>query len=75
MSVRDDGVGFHPPDDLSRLRGLGHFGVVGMYERAHSVHGTVKLKSAPGLGTTLEVWMPIADVELAYGTLSPIASR
>jgi signal transduction histidine kinase len=75
MSVQDDGVGFQPPDDLAGLRGLGHFGVVGMYERAHSVQGTVQLLSAPGRGTTLTVWMPIGDEDIAYGRRSRIASR
>jgi signal transduction histidine kinase len=64
MSVRDDGVGFQSPEDPA-----------GMYERAHSVRGSVQLKSAPGRGTTLEVWMPIRGEDLAYGSLSRIPSR
>jgi signal transduction histidine kinase len=59
LMVRDDGIGFDPPVDLSALRGLGHFGVVGMMERARSVGGTVTLTSKPGRGTTLLVCVPV----------------
>jgi signal transduction histidine kinase len=75
MSVCDDGMGFQPPEDLTGLRGSGHFGVVGMHERAHSVRGTVRLRSAPGRGTTVEVWMPIGDEDLPFGRRFRIASR
>jgi signal transduction histidine kinase len=66
LSVRDDGTGFEVPDDPSTLSRLGHFGVVGMYERARSVHGVVRLTSTPGRGTTLDVRIPIGAGDPAY---------
>ncbi len=58
--LRDDGFGFTVPEDLGALRTGGHYGVVGMAERARSVNGTLRLISAPGRGTTLEVLVPTA---------------
>jgi signal transduction histidine kinase len=57
--VHDDGAGFPVPDDLATLRAGGHFGILGMSERARSVHGTLRLRSAPDRGTTVEVWIPL----------------
>jgi signal transduction histidine kinase len=52
LTVTDDGVGF----DQSR-RGTG-FGLIGMRERVALVDGRMSIKSAPGLGTTVEVVIP-----------------
>jgi signal transduction histidine kinase len=52
LTVTDDGVGF----DQSR-RGTG-FGLIGMRERVALVDGRMSVRSAPGLGTTVEVVIP-----------------
>jgi len=55
MSIRDDGCGFHPLE-----AGLdGHFGLLGMRERANRVGGALNLKSNPGEGTFIDVVVPI----------------
>ena len=49
-SVVDDGVGFdtqHQPE--------GHFGLVGMKERAAKIGATIKFDSKPGVGTAMTV--------------------
>lgn len=59
LTVRDDGKGFATPpvgpnwlDDLARD---GHYGVVGMHERAKRVDAKLTVTSQPGDGTTLTV--------------------
>lgn len=54
LIIEDDGVGFDPshiPD--------GHFGLVGMNERAKLLGGRLSICSTPGLGTTIEVIVPL----------------
>jgi signal transduction histidine kinase len=52
IEVSDDGVGFDPqaPDVRSR-----HLGLTSMEERARESHGRLKIRSAPGQGTTVRV--------------------
>ena len=54
LRVSDDGTGF----DVAR-RSAERFGLVGMRERAHLLGGELRIDSAPGRGTTLEVDLPI----------------
>lgn len=54
LRVQDDGVGFDPDD----ARAGGHYGLESMHERADAVQGTLKLESAPGRGTLVEVSVP-----------------
>ena len=60
LSVEDDGAGFEVPDDLFELRHGGHFGIIGMRERAERVGGHLEVASAPGEGTTTRVAVPQA---------------
>ncbi len=56
LSISDDGVGFVPgPRDESRAGG---FGMKTMRERAEALGGRLRLISAPGRGTTVEVTIP-----------------
>jgi signal transduction histidine kinase len=48
--IFDDGIGFDPI-----ARPSGHYGLIGMQERATSIGGTVSLDSSPGRGTTVTV--------------------
>ncbi len=57
-TVRDDGAGFAAPvGDGPQDRGAeaGHFGLLGMRERAERLGGNLRIASAPGLGTTVTV--------------------
>jgi signal transduction histidine kinase len=58
LRVRDDGRGFEPSDAFSALGG--HFGLLGMRERAERLGGVLDLSSAPGRGTQVEVSVPLA---------------
>jgi signal transduction histidine kinase len=58
LSVRDDGVGFDPPPDLRLLAATGHYGLIGIQERAIRAGGALWLRSAPGAGTELAARVP-----------------
>jgi PAS domain S-box-containing protein len=58
VSIRDDGRGFSP-DEAERHR-PGHLGLTAMRERTQTRGGWFRLDSAPGSGTTVEFWMPVA---------------
>jgi NarL family two-component system sensor histidine kinase YdfH len=54
LIIQDDGIGFNPQQVKE-----GHYGIIGMRERAKLAGGTFKLKSQAGQGTTIEVVLPI----------------
>jgi signal transduction histidine kinase len=58
LQIADDGVGFEPtahPDDHVRA---GHFGLVGLAERARHLGGSLQVNSVPGQGTTITARLP-----------------
>lgn len=55
--VQDDGRGFAAAA-LSRAAGSGHYGVVGMHERAARIAGTLEVESRPGAGTRVALTVP-----------------
>ncbi|MEZ0259019.1 MAG: sensor histidine kinase [Chthoniobacter sp.] len=58
LEVRDDGRGFDPAAPAPR----GHFGILGIRERANKIHAALSLDSAPGAGTTIRAVVPITTV-------------
>jgi PAS domain S-box-containing protein len=58
VSVRDDGSGFAVPPDL-RSRD-GHWGLLGMRERASQIGAKLRVHSADGVGTTITLVLPFA---------------
>ena len=57
LSVRDSGRGFdsrQPPETSG-----GHFGLVGMRERAEQIGGTLSVSSSPGFGTEVSAEVPV----------------
>jgi signal transduction histidine kinase len=62
LEIKDDGNGFAPencpgPND-------GHFGLLGMAERAKRLDGHITVKSAPGTGTVVRVEIPVNRPEM-----------
>lgn len=55
LSVKDDGNGFAVPKQPGNLVQKGHFGLLGMRERADLIHGKLEIISAPGKGTVVTV--------------------
>jgi signal transduction histidine kinase/ligand-binding sensor domain-containing protein len=57
LRIFDNGRGFEQGDAFSPL--AGHFGVIGMRERAERLGGELRLASHPGEGTQVEVEVPL----------------
>jgi signal transduction histidine kinase len=59
LSISDDGVGFIPgPSEESQTGG---FGMKTMRERAETLGGNLRVISAPGKGTAIEVTIPRSE--------------
>jgi signal transduction histidine kinase len=58
LSVTDDGVGFTLPPGPDLFTQAGHFGLVGMRERATLLGGTLQIHTTPGQGTQVAVNLP-----------------
>jgi ligand-binding sensor domain-containing protein/two-component sensor histidine kinase len=59
LRVKDDGAGFEPSESLSMI--AGHYGILGMRERAERLGGHFDLQSGPGAGTLVEVTVPLGN--------------
>ena len=57
LRIKDDGRGFEQKDVFSTVGG--HFGLLGMRERAERLGGELHLASHPGEGTEVEVMVPL----------------
>jgi PAS domain S-box-containing protein len=56
LDVRDDGVGFEPGGSFP-----GHLGLRSMHERIARLHGSIRVNSAPGLGTHIAARIPLPN--------------
>jgi PAS domain S-box-containing protein len=61
VRVSDDGIGFLP--GLAERRPAGHLGLISMREQATMAGGWCRVASAPGMGTTVELWLPRPEGE------------
>jgi len=59
VQVQDHGKGFEPPARITELASGGHYGLLGMHERAQLVGAQLSLDSAPGGGTRISVELPL----------------
>ncbi len=59
LEVADDGIGFDPEDPELRSH---HLGLTSMEERARELGGRLRLRSAPGAGTTVTLELPRQEV-------------
>jgi len=66
IRVRDDGVGI-PVYVLARGRKEGHFGMIGMRERAERIGGSITITSSSGDGSEIALTLP---AELAFAKRS-----
>jgi len=51
LEIRDDGLGFNPPADPLHYARLGHYGLLGLYERSELIGAKLTIRSVPGEGT------------------------
>ncbi|WP_412070601.1 sensor histidine kinase [Rubrivirga sp. IMCC43871] len=59
LEVADDGAGYAVPADLAIPTEPGHYGLVGMAERAGSVGAALAVHSRPGAGTRVRATAPL----------------
>jgi signal transduction histidine kinase len=58
LTIRDNGIGFTAPEHTGDLAVSGKLGLIGMYERARLLGGTLAVTSEPGQGTLVTVSVP-----------------
>jgi two-component system sensor histidine kinase DegS len=56
--VQDDGKGFDADRVIARAEAEGHFGLIGMRERAEGLGGQLLIRSEPGRGTVVHATIP-----------------
>ncbi|HEY4311593.1 MAG TPA: two-component regulator propeller domain-containing protein [Pirellulales bacterium] len=61
LIVEDDGSGFASPAGTR----AGHYGIIGMRERAKQISAHLSIDSEPGFGTTVRVAMAMPDIPRA----------
>jgi signal transduction histidine kinase len=59
LRVTDDGAGFDPPRSLTRLQRDGHYGLVGMHERARRAGGRLRVSARRTGGTSVTLLVPL----------------
>ncbi len=62
IEIRDNGAGFDPANQIGQV---GHYGLLGLRERARLLGGTLEVNSAPQLGTSIHVCLPL-DTEVEH---------
>jgi signal transduction histidine kinase/ligand-binding sensor domain-containing protein len=67
IRVRDDGIGI-PGDVLARGHKDGHFGMIGMRERAEKIGGSIMISSSLGAGSEITLTLP---AKLAFARRRP----
>lgn len=60
VCVQDDGQGFVAPERVSDLVASGHYGLMGMQERAELIGARLTIQSRPGAGARIEMRLPTA---------------
>ena len=66
-SLRDNGSGF-AVDQLVGRTGPRGLGLLGIEERLEALGGTLRITSAPGHGTTLDITLPVEPMEVEEGS-------
>lgn len=59
LTVRDDGGGFCPPEQLEFFASTGHYGLLGMRERLEQLNGSLIVSSEPEQGTEIRAMIPL----------------
>jgi signal transduction histidine kinase len=59
LRIMDDGRGFAPSERIGAQAAVGHYGLMGMQERADLIGARLSIQSAPGQGTTVELRLPL----------------
>jgi signal transduction histidine kinase len=63
ITIQDNGKGFTVPRSPAEFAPSGHFGLLGMFERAELIGGEIEVDSSPGKGTQLTITAPYAPLQ------------
>jgi signal transduction histidine kinase len=73
VTIEDDGKGFDVEQTFTSAEGRGHFGVVGMRERAEAAGGQLVVRSELARGTIVRASIPYVNLAVVPGsTIGPI---
>lgn len=72
VTIEDDGRGFDVEHTFTSAEARGHFGVVGMRERAEAAGGQLVVRSETGHGTIVRASIPYANLAAIPGLPGPI---
>jgi signal transduction histidine kinase len=60
LEITDNGKGFEVPKTPAEFTPQGHFGLLGLYERAELIGAHLEITSSPGKGTRLSIDLPFS---------------
>jgi len=63
LEVRDNGQGFRVPESPAEFAHQGHYGLLGMHERAELMGATLTLHASPGQGTVVRLVLPLQGTD------------
>ncbi|MBE3117984.1 MAG: ATP-binding protein, partial [Candidatus Atribacteria bacterium] len=63
LEITDNGKGFEVPKTPAEFTPQGHFGLLGLYERAELIGAHLEIRSSPGKGTHLSIDLPFPPRE------------
>lgn len=72
VTIEDDGRGFDAEQTFTSAEARGHFGVIGMRERAEAAGGQLVVRSEPGHGTIVRANIPYTNLAAVSGMPGPI---
>ncbi len=61
LSIRDDGCGFTVLESPTEMTGSGHFGLLGIQERAEIMGARLLIDASPGKGVHLTILLPYTE--------------
>ncbi len=68
LTVQDDGRGFTVPESPAEMTNNGHYGLLGIQERAELIGARMAILSAPGKGTNLTITLLTPESEAQMGS-------
>jgi signal transduction histidine kinase len=63
LEISDDGAGFEVPESPAEFAPSGHFGLLGIYERAEMIGAKLEIHSKPAEGSQIFVTVPAQNME------------
>jgi signal transduction histidine kinase len=72
VTIEDDGRGFDAEHTFTSAEARGHFGVIGMRERAEAAGGQLVIRSEAGHGTIVRASIPYTNLAAVSGHPGPI---